>query len=135
MHEIRIPLCPSGAFTPCRSAFWKPHMVRLTALFVVCFLAVGCSGTARTAPATASVPAMDATSQMVGKWGTEDEVALIVSLEMDKSCFLHRKTTHGGWTLAMPLLTANQLRLFKRTSCTTASHTHSTASLVILPCV
>jgi len=54
-------------------------MCRLFALTAVLLLSVGCSGTDNTAPASASVPATDATSQMVGKWGFEGEVALIVS--------------------------------------------------------
>ncbi len=62
-------------------------MCRLFALTALLLLSVGCSGTDNTAPASASVPATDATSQMVGKWGSGGEVALIVSQADDRVVF------------------------------------------------
>lgn len=51
-------------------------MRRLFSLVMLLVVSVGCSKTVQT---TASVPATAATSPMVGKWGHEGEVALIVS--------------------------------------------------------
>ncbi len=62
-------------------------MCRLFALTALLLPSVGCSGTDRTAPTSAGVPATDATSQMVGKWGSAGEVALIVSQADDRIVF------------------------------------------------
>lgn len=62
-------------------------MFRLIVLTILCLLAAGCSGASDTAPSTASLPATDATSQMIGKWGIEGEVSLIVSAIGDQIVF------------------------------------------------
>ncbi len=62
-------------------------MFRLARLMTLCLLAAGCSGTADTPAGTASVAATDETSEMVGKWGSEGEVALIVSRTEDRIVF------------------------------------------------
>ena len=62
-------------------------MLRLSVLLTICVLANGCSATSATTQTTTSVPATDATSQMVGKWGVEGEVSLIVSRADDQIVF------------------------------------------------
>lgn len=62
-------------------------MFRL-AVVATCFLLLsGCDRTGDATPATASVPATDSLSRMVGKWGIGGEVCLIVSQTDDRISF------------------------------------------------
>jgi len=62
-------------------------MFRVLSILALLMLSAGCSGSAETAQATASVPFTDEVSDMVGKWGVEGEVSLIVSLVGDLLVF------------------------------------------------
>ena len=62
-------------------------MSRALSLLAILMFTPGCSGPADMTQATSSVPATEAISDMVGKWGVEGEVSLIVSHVGDELVF------------------------------------------------
>ncbi len=56
--------------------------IYLLALFAM--LSLGCNGIKPQQGATSSVPATDATQRMVGQWGIDGEVSLIIKLDRDQ---------------------------------------------------
>ncbi len=62
-------------------------MCRIVALTTFILVSVGCTRANNTAPASASVMATDATIQMVGKWGSDGEISLIVTKMDDQVVF------------------------------------------------
>ena len=62
-----------------------PAMTRLHFVIALSSVAiVGCNASTTTPPVTSSVAATDVTKPMVGQWGVDGEVSLIITLQDDR---------------------------------------------------
>ncbi|MDA8743304.1 hypothetical protein N9N28_01610 [Rubripirellula amarantea] len=61
-----------------------PHTKSFTLLSLLAMLSLGCHGAKPLESATSSVAATETTKRMVGEWGVDSEVALIIELDGER---------------------------------------------------